>query len=394
MVTGMNGELNGVNGGRRNGNGRAHAEPPVTITGGAGFIGISLANRLLDEGQPVRIFDDLSGPVAEDNLEWLRSRHRRNLQYVKGDVRDPVVLQAAINGSSFVFHLAARRPADDDDEIEHEVNSLGTLRVLEAVRKAKNAPGLVFASSRDVYGCMADVRLRHVACRCEPEDEAIRRHGIDEQRPLGESCSAYGLSKAMAERCVLDYCRKFDLTAVVLRMSCIYGPHQQPGRDHGWVGHLLRTALRGDELTVFGDGRQVRDLLYVDDLVAAMLAARDRAGQLSGQAYNIGGGPRNTMSVREMIRTAARLNRRPMEVVFAEKESHDPSYFVADHRRFTAVTGWRPETSIVEGVEQLWAWLLATGASPRHAFLLSRERRAGARATPRATIRQPGSTGR
>lgn len=348
------------------------------ITGGAGFVGINLADKLLDEGQPVRILDDLSRHGVEHNLEWLRSRHRRGLQYIKGDVRDAAVVQAAINGSTFVYHLAAQVAVTtslDDPLTDHAINTIGTLNVLEGIRKASDPPGLMFASTNKVYGALPDLALVQVGNRCVPRADEIREHGIAEDRPL-DFISPYGCSKGAADQYVLDYCHSFGLTAVVLRMSCIYGQHQQATSDQGWVAHFLRTALAGEELTIFGDGMQVRDVLYADDFVAALLAVREQAERLSGWAYNIGGGPANTLSLLEMIETAERLNDRPVNVRFAERRPGDQLYFAADHRRFTEVTGWRPVTSPEEGIDHVWTWLLTEDAAHRRPALQSGERRA------------------
>jgi CDP-paratose 2-epimerase len=185
----------------------------------------------------------------------------------------------------------------------------------------------------------------------------VREHGIDEQRPL-QFISPYGCSKGAADQYVLDYCQSYGLAAVVLRMSCIYGPHQQANSDQGWVAHFLRSALGNSPLTIFGDGRQVRDVLYIDDFVAALLAIRRDLTRLAGHAFNMGGGAANTLSLLEMIRMAERLSGRPMDLSFSDPRLGDQLWFAADHSRFTEATNWEPVTSPAQGVEQLWNWLL------------------------------------
>lgn len=339
--------------------GRQHGSC-VLVTGGAGFIGTNLSDRLLGQGETVRVFDNLSRPGVEDNLRWLRARHGKHVQHVDADVRDADALCAAVENCSFVYHLAAQvavttslqQPLQD-----HAINLAGTLNLLEAIRRSRSRPGLMFASTNKVYGALSDIPMQETAERCIPEDAAVRKCGIDEQRPL-RFISPYGCSKGAADQYVLDYCQSYGLAAVVLRMSCIYGPHQQANSDQGWLAHFLRTALAGDRLTIFGDGRQVRDVLYVEDFVTALLAVRRDLERLGGQAFNMGGGVANTLSLLEMIQMAERLSGRPMDLSFRDPRPGDQLWFAADHRRFTGMTGWKPVTSPEQGVEQLWSWLL------------------------------------
>jgi CDP-paratose 2-epimerase len=336
------------------------------VTGGAGFIGTNLSDRLLERGETVRVFDDLSRPGVEENLRWLRSRHGDRVQHIDADIRDAEAVRSAVSGCSFVYHLAAQvavttslqQPLQD-----HAINLAGTLNLLEAIRQSRSRPGLMFASTNKVYGALLDLPMRRIGDRWEPDHAVIRERGIDEQRPL-RFISPYGCSKGAADQYVLDYCQSYGLAAVVLRMSCIYGPHQQANSDQGWVAHFLRSALGNQPLTIFGDGRQVRDVLYIDDFVAALLAVRRDLRRLSGQAFNMGGGVANTLSLLEMIRMAERLSGCPMNLSFSEPRMGDQLWFAADHRRFSEMTGWQPVTPPEHGVEQLWSWLLQ---SQRHA---------------------------
>jgi CDP-paratose 2-epimerase len=342
-----------------NGSGSAQARQPVLITGGAGFIGVNLAERLLSEGTPVRVLDNLSRSGVRENLDWLRSRHAEQLQAIEGDIRDAELVRSAVDGCSFVYHLAAqvavttslRQPAED-----HAVNTIGTLNVLEALRAQADAPPMMFASTNKVYGDLSAIAMERRAQRSEPADPELRRHGIAEDQPL-DFLSPYGCSKGAADQYVLDYARSFGLPTVVLRMSCIYGLHQRATIDQGWVAHFLQTALRGHPLTIFGSGRQVRDVLFVDDFVDALCLVRQHATALCGNAFNIGGGAENTLSLLEMIGIAEELNRQPLEVRFHDARPGDQDYFAADYRRFASVTGWRPRTAPRTGIERLWSWL-------------------------------------
>jgi CDP-paratose 2-epimerase len=350
--------VNDGGGHRDAGNGTPGAGP-VLITGGAGFVGCNLAAKLLAGDERIVILDDLSRPGVGGNLRWLQSLYGDRLRHVAADIRDAAAVRSAIGGVSFVYHLAGQvavttslqNPLDD-----HAVNVLGTLNVLEAIRQSRQRPGLLFASTNKVYGALPDVVLEHGERRCDPADEEIRRYGIGERQPL-DFISPYGCSKGAADQYVLDYCRSYGVSATVLRMSCIYGPHQQATSDQGWVAHFLRTALAREALTIYGDGRQVRDVLYIDDFVAALLAARRRLAELAGCAYNIGGGTGNTLSLREMIAMTERLSRHPLELHHAEPRPGDQRWFAADHRRFTAATGWQPSTDPEDGIGRLWSWL-------------------------------------
>ncbi len=243
---------------------------PVLITGGAGFVGCNLAAKLLADDERVVVLDDLSRPGVGGNLRWLQSRHGDRLRHVAADIRDAAAVRSAVNGASFVFHLAGqvavttslRNPLDD-----HGINVLGTLNVLEAIRRSRHRPGLRIHQQTAPFPVWRSRTARSAA-----SPKTTRSAGTASAQPL-DFISPYGCSKGAADQYVLDYCRSFGLSATVLRMSCIYGPHQQATSDQGWVAHFLRTALARETLTIYGDGRQVRDVLYIDDRRAARGAA-------------------------------------------------------------------------------------------------------------------------
>src|SRR3954470_3232450 len=253
------------------------AVPPgelVLITGGAGFIATNVADRLLRQGCRVRLFDNLSREGVEENVQWLRAEHRGRVEFRFGDVRDSTAVRNALLGVRRVFHFAAQVAVTTslvDPFLDFDVNARGTLNLLEAVRAMDNRPSLLFTSTNKVYGHLEDLALRSGARRYEPEPTVARR-GISEARPL-DFHSPYGCSKGASKQYVLDYARTFSLPAVVFRMSCIYGPHQFGTEDQGWVAHFLRSAAAGNPITIYGDGHQVRDVLFIDDLVDALLVA-------------------------------------------------------------------------------------------------------------------------
>src|SRR3954468_6945760 len=271
---------------------RARA-PLALITGGAGFIATNVADRLLRDGWRVRLFDNLSRAGVEQNVRWLRGVHRpaeraadSPVELIVGDVRDRAAVRRAVDGVSRVFHFAAQVAVTTsltDPLLDFEINARGTLNLLEAIRSLESRPSLLFTSTNKVYGHLADVPLRALSSRYEPEDGRLG-HGISERRAL-DFHSPYGCSKGAAEQYVLDYARTCGLRATVFRMSCIYGPHQFGTEDQGWVAHFIIQALNRRALTVYSDGKQVRDLLFVDDLVEALVGAQDHINQITGQVF-------------------------------------------------------------------------------------------------------------
>ena len=336
---------------------------PVVITGGAGFIGSNLAHRLLQGGERVILFDDLSRPLVARNAEWLRRTHGDRVELCEADVRDAAAVDEVCRGASFVVHLAAQVAVTTSlrDPVEDfEINARGTLNVLEAIRRQPSPPPLVFTSTNKVYGALPDVALRERGLRCEPEDAALRARGISEARAL-DFHSPYGCSKGAADQYVLDYARTFGLQAVVLRMSCIYGVRQLGSEEQGWVAHFAIQALRGAPITVYGDGLQVRDVLFIDDLVSAVLAARAAMPQIRGRAFNLGGGPEQTTSLLELIELLQEIGGRRPAIRFEAARTGDQRWYVSDLQRFEDATGWAPSVRLRDGVARLCAFLRDTG---------------------------------
>jgi CDP-paratose 2-epimerase len=332
---------------------------PVLITGGAGFVGSNLAHAILSAGQPVRVLDNLSRPGVRDNVSWLRDTHGGRLEVLIADVADRDALACAMAGASAVFHLAGQVAVTTsllDPLGDFEVNLRGTLNVLEALRACKSPPPLIFTSTNKVYGGLEDVGLEETELHYRPRDPAIREHGIGEQRGL---ClrSPYGCSKGGADQYVLDYAHTFGLRALVFRMSCIYGPHQLGNEEQGWVAHFALRALQRAPITIYGDGKQVRDILFVSDLVDAFRRGMRDIDRLSGRGFNIGGGPERAVSLREVLALLERASGAPIEICFAPWRPGDQLYYVSDIRTFELATGWRPHIDVRTGVAMLWSWL-------------------------------------
>jgi CDP-paratose 2-epimerase len=333
---------------------------PVLVTGGAGFIGSNIADRLASEGHDVHLFDALSRPGVERNLDWLMNKHGRRIRFTHGDIRDETALAAAASEAQAVFHMAAQvavttslvSPREDFD-----INVRGTLHLLDALRTAGRRIPVIFASTNKVYGDLADLEFRLESERYEPIEPDVRAHGIGEGRPL-DFHTPYGCSKGAADQYVLDYARSFGLPAAVIRMSCIYGQRQMGTEDQGWVAHFLIRALEGEPITLYGDGAQVRDILDVGDAVDAYMAAWANIDRIAGRAFNLGGGPANAVSLRQLMRHIADLTGRAPDVSYADWRAGDQRYFVADTRLIRQELGLRQARDWREGVAALADWLV------------------------------------
>lgn len=343
---------------------RSGKSAPIVVIGGCGFIGSNLADQLAADGETVTVVDNLSRPGVGRNLDWLQQRHADAVSVEIIDVRAASALRPIISEAKAVFHFAAQtavtssliQPLED-----FEINARGTLNVLEAIRGAgKNTP-IVFASTNKVYGALADIGTSDADGCHMPTDETIRTQGISETRPLDFS-TPYGCSKGAADQYVLDYAKSFGLRTAVLRMSCIYGPRQFGTEDQGWVAHFLIQALAGRPITIFGDGRQVRDVLHVSDAVAAYRAVLADIDRLSGQVFNLGGGPSNGVSLNLVLDEIAGITGRKPDIRRAAPRAGDQRYFVADTSRLREAVGWEARVGWRHGIRNLAEWLGATSA--------------------------------
>jgi CDP-paratose 2-epimerase len=338
---------------------RTRLQRPVIVTGGAGFIGTNLVNRLLSNGERVIVFDDLSRQGASGNLQFLASRYGKALEVKLGDVRNLEALTPLLGEAASVFHFAAqvavtksiKAPLED-----FEVNAHGTLQLLEALKSLPDPPPLLFTSTNKVYGTLPTVALDESSSRFIPRDPEIQRRGLDESLSLNFH-TPYGCSKGTADQYVLDYAKMFGLRTCVFRMSCIYGMYQRGNEDQGWVAHFVSCSTRGLPLTFYGNGKQVRDLLFIEDLIDAMILARDKIDHLSGRAFNIGGGPSNSVSLLELMTMLERMGIKRPHVKFDTWRLGDQRYYVSDTTRFRQATGWKPHVTISEGLQRLHAWV-------------------------------------
>jgi CDP-paratose 2-epimerase len=333
---------------------------PILITGGAGFIGSNLADRLAGRGHRILIYDALSRPGVERNLAWLNMRHGRNITHIAGDVRDEDELVRAAKEAKAVFHFAAQVAVTTslvDPREDFDINVRGTINLLDAVRMRSEPVPVIFASTNKVYGDLGDIEFDTLHDRYEPKAFAARR-GIDETRPL-DFHTPYGCSKGAADQYVLDYARSFGVPTAVFRMSCIYGQRQMGTEDQGWVAHFLIRALEGKPITIYGDGLQVRDILDVGDAVNAYVRALENIDRIAGSAFNLGGGPANAVSLLELIDEMRAITGREIDLSFEDWRQGDQRWFVADTSKARAELdlpkprGWR------DGVAALADWLAA-----------------------------------
>lgn len=337
----------------------------IAITGGAGFIGSNLAHRLLQEGRQVTIFDNLSRVGGQLNVSWLEEDGWGDLRVVCGDIRDYEAVSEALRGVDIVYHLAGQVSAlasIQDPRRDFEINALGTLNVLEAARLAHNMPIVVTASSNKVYGELEELAVQELDTRYAFVDLP---YGVSEGQSL-EPCTPYGCSKAAADQYARDYARIYGLRTVVLRLSTIYGPRQFGTEDQGWIAYFAIQAALGRPIVRYGTGKQVRDVLFVDDLVHAFCRIPERIEKLAGKVYNVGGGPQNSLSVWcEFEPLLSAHSPHPPQVSRVEAaRALDQLVYISDIRRIEQDLGWSPTVDTETGLTRLLAWIGETNEVP------------------------------
>jgi CDP-paratose 2-epimerase len=328
------------------------------ITGGAGFIGANYVRRLLSRGEDVTIYDNLSRAGASKNLAWLEEKFgNRGSKLIVGDVADAPLLAEAAKDADVIVHLAGQvavTTSVTNPREDFEANALGTFNALEAARASGRDLIFVYASTNKVYGGMEEVALTEEATRWRYAD---LEHGCPETQPL-DFHSPYGCSKGTGDQYVRDYARIYGLRSVVFRQSCIYGPRQFGIEDQGWVAWFVIAAVLGRPITIYGDGKQVRDVLHVDDLLDAYDAAVEHIDLAAGQVYNVGGGPENVMSVwAEFGPLLEKLLGKEIPVARGDWRPGDQKVFYADIRKAGRELGWKPSIGVEEGVERLFEWV-------------------------------------
>jgi len=334
----------------------------LLITGGCGFLGSNLAAHALEQGMALCVFDNLSRLGSQENLAWLRERGTP-FAFVHGDIRNANDVDRALAAFApdMVFHLAgqvAMTTSIANPRMDFEVNALGTLNVLEAIRRHVPRAGVVYSSTNKVYGDLAQFTYREDAKRyvCVEQPD-----GFSEQVSL-DFHSPYGCSKGSADQYLRDYHRIFSLNTVVFRHSSMYGGRQFATVDQGWIGWFCQMAaetrhgLRREPFTISGNGKQVRDVLHADDMIRLYFAAAARIGDIAGQAFNVGGGIANSLSLLELFDLLSASIGMPLDFVAGPPRESDQVVFVADIGKVSQALGWRPEVSAADGVGRMLAW--------------------------------------
>src|SRR5262245_27858022 len=334
----------------------------ILITGGAGFVGCNAARFFKVRNWGVTVLDNLSRQGTDKNLQWLRDNTSFDFEQV--DIRDKANVDRVLSEQRYdaVLHLAAQvavTTSVTDPGTDFAINAMGTFHVLDAIRRFRPEAVFINASTNKVYGkiASAEYELRHG--RYAYVD---RPFGIDESTPL-DFLSPYGCSKGAADQYALDFARIYQIPATSFRQSCIYGPRQFGVEDQGWVAWFAIASLLGRDITIYGDGRQVRDVLYVEDLVRAYEAAIRSPDKVAAQAFNVGGGPRQLLSLLDLIEMLGKRLRRDIPLQYDDWRPGDQRVYVSDIRKLETVLGWRPEIDVSSGVSQLIDWVAQNRAA-------------------------------
>lgn len=331
----------------------------VLITGGAGFIGCNIARFYLEKKADVIILDNLSRKGARENLEWLTTLGK--IEFFDQDICDFEGLREkifAFRDADIIYHMAAQvavTTSVTDPRSDFDANALGTFNLLESIRLSGGDPVIIFASTNKVYGEMTDLEVIEDGGRYQYKDMP---QGIGETRQL-DFHSPYGCSKGSADQYIVDYSRIYGLKTVCARQSCIYGPRQFGVEDQGWVAWFTISASLGKPVTIYGDGKQVRDVLHVNDLVEFFHAAYENIDKVKGMAFNIGGGPGNQMSLLELLEFLEEKTGSKIERTFTDWRPGDQKIYVSDIRKVKKYLGWEPKINRDKGAQMLWDWVNA-----------------------------------
>lgn len=334
------------------------------ITGGCGFLGSNLADTCLSLGQEVVVVDDLSRVGSEQNLAWLRSRHDNGWQFTQQDIRDATAIAKLVRDTQpdAIAHLAgqvAMTTSLQHPRRDFEINALGTLNVLEAVRAHQPEATVLYSSTNKVYGDLEWVRYVELATRYSAPDFP---DGFNEEMQL-DFHSPYGCSKGCADQYVLDYARMYGLHTVVFRHSSMYGGRQFATYDQGWIGWFSMLALEAQKpntqhrFTISGNGKQVRDVLHVDDICRLYLRASEMIHAVSGCAFNVGGGMQNSLSLLELFGLLQELLGVELAYDQLPPRVSDQKVFVANCGKAARLLGWQPQTTARSGVARMLEWL-------------------------------------
>jgi CDP-paratose 2-epimerase len=331
--------------------------PSVLITGGAGFIGVNTAIQFLKAGWRVTILDNLSRKGTENNLHWLQSEHQ-DVPFHKVDIRDNEKLSSVVKATrpDMIIHLAAQVAVTTsyiDPREDFEINALGSFNVMEAVRLYSPETFVLYASTNKVYGGMESIP---VILGEDGYKFTKLPNGVSEEQPL-DFHSPYGCSKGVADQYTIDYARIYGLSTCTFRQSCIYGIRQFGIEDQGWVAWFSIAAMLGKKITLYGDGWQTRDVLNVQDLAQAYNLAWVNRDRVSGHAFNIGGGPSNTLCLRDLLSFLERELSVTISPEYGESRPGDQPVFICDVSKAKELLNWEPKINVDRGVKELIQWV-------------------------------------
>jgi CDP-paratose 2-epimerase len=334
----------------------------ILITGGAGFIGCNLANYFLNKGNEVIVFDNLSRAGVGKNLEWLKENHKKGLTFVKGDIRDLNSLLKVMKNVDAIFHTAAQTAVTTsikNPREDFEINAVGTFNVLEAARKSSTDTIVIYTSTNKVYGNNVNkIPLIEKETRYEFADEKYK-FGIPEDFPTdANEHTPYGCSKYAADLYVRDFFAIYGLRTVTFRMSCIYGIRQFGNEDQGYLAHFVISTILGKPITIYGTGKQVRDNLFITDLLEAFDLVIKNIGKVKGKVFNVGGGPKNTSSLLELIDLLEKITGKKSKIIFSEWRPFDQWVYISNINKIREALGWEPKVSVEEGVKKLVEWVI------------------------------------
>lgn len=334
----------------------------ILINGGCGFLGSNLASYGIEHGHDITVFDNLSRLGSEKNREWLESLGK--FTFIHGDTRNKNDIENTIKFGNFdaIFHLAGQvtmTKSITDPYKDFEVNALGAVNVLDTIRKYSSQTAIFFSSTNKVYGDLENYTYeesgtRYVCKECP--------NGFDESVPL-DFRSPYGCSKGCADQYMLDYARIYGIKATVFRHSSMYGSRQFATYDQGWVGWFVQKAIEkhkdinSEPFTVSGNGKQVRDLLHAEDMIRLYYRALENVDKVWGEAYNIGGGMKNSLSLLELFNILNEMLGIKLEYVQIPPRQSDQKIFVADITKIKKRIDWEPKVSAVEGISKMIEWV-------------------------------------
>ncbi|MBI4894372.1 MAG: GDP-mannose 4,6-dehydratase [Candidatus Aenigmarchaeota archaeon] len=333
----------------------------ILITGGCGFIGCNFADYFLNKGEEVTVLDNFYRFGSKQNMDWLKSRHKEGLTFLNADVKDPKAMVDAVRGRDMIIHTAGQVTVTDsvtDPRNDMEINILGTFNILDAARLSNENPFVLFTSTNKVYGeGINSIDIEEAATRWKFADPAFK-NGIPETFTTDfDKHSPYGVSKYSADLYVRDFSHVYGMPAVSFRQSCIYGTRQFGKEEQGWLAHFVISSFFGRPLNIFGDGKQVRDVLFIEDLCRAADMASENRNKTAGKAYNIGGGAKYTLSLLELIEMLEKINNRKISTKYFDWRPADQKVYISNINKAMEDFGWEPKVSPEEGVKRVHGWV-------------------------------------